>query len=46
MTILAGIGRYGAWLKLGATGVTWLKGEDVLAVALRRTVSPVVSRTC
>ena len=37
-TILAGIGRYGAWLKHGRTYVSLPDDEDVLAVGLNRAV--------
>ena len=36
--ILAGIGRYGPWLKHGAAYVPLPEGEDVLAVGLNRAV--------
>ena len=39
-TIRAGIGRYGAWLKHGATYVPLPDDEDVLAVGLNRPVRP------
>ena len=38
-TIRAGIGRYGAWLKHGATYVPLPDDEDVLAVGLNRAVA-------
>ena len=37
-TILAGIGRYGAWLKHGPTYVSLPDDEDVLAIGLNRAV--------
>ena len=43
-TILAGIGRYGAWLKHGATYVPLPDDEDVLAVGLNRAVALVDAR--
>ncbi len=43
-TILAGIGRYGAWLKHGATYVPLPDDEDVLAVGLNRAVVLVDAR--
>ena len=43
-TIRAGIGRYGAWLKHGATYVPLPDDEDVLAVGLNRAVALVDAR--
>ena len=43
-TILAGIGRYGAWLKHGAHYVPLPDDEDVLAVGLNRAVALVDAR--
>ena len=43
--ILAGIGRYGGWLKHGATYVPLPDDEDVLAVGLNRAVVLVDART-
>ena len=37
-TILAGIGRYGPWLKHGAAYVSLSEDEDVLAIGLNRAV--------
>ena len=36
--ILAGIGRYGAWLKRSPTYVSWPDDEDILAIGLNRAV--------
>ena len=43
-TILAGIGRYGPWLKHGATYVSLHEDEDVLGVGLNRAVMLVDTR--
>ena len=43
-TILAGVGRYGAWLKHGATYVPLADGEDVLTVGLNHAVALVDAR--
>ena len=43
-TILAGVGRYGAWLKHGATYVPLDDDEDVLTVGLNRAVVLVDAR--
>ena len=43
-TIRAGLGRYGAWLKHGATYVPLPDDEDVLAVGLNRAVALVDAR--
>ena len=38
-TILAGIGRYGSWLKHGANYVPLPDDEDMLAIGLNRAVA-------
>ena len=43
-TILAGLGRYGAWLKHGAIYVPPADDEDVLTVGLNRAVVLVDAR--
>ena len=44
-TILAGIGRYGAWLKHGPTYLSLPDDEDVLAIGLNRAVMLVDTKT-
>ena len=43
-TILAGIGRYGAWLKHGGTYVALPEDEDVLNVGLNRAVTLIAAK--
>ena len=43
-TILAGIGRYGAWLKHGGTYVALPEDEDVLSVGLNRAVTLIAAK--
>ncbi len=43
-TILAGIGRYGAWLKHGGAYVALPEDEDVLSVGLNRAVTLIAAK--
>ena len=43
-TILAGIGRYGPWLKHGAAYVALPEDEDVLTIGLNRAVTLIAAR--
>ena len=43
-TILAGIGRYGAWLKHCGTYVALPEDEDVLSVGLNRAVTLIAAK--
>ena len=42
--ILAGVGRYGTWLKHGTTYIPLPDDEDVLAVGLNRAIALVDAR--